>query len=389
MIYLDHHATTPCDQRVVEAMLPFLNHHFGNPHSDSHVMGRDAADAIDDALKTLEQLLNAPAGSVLITSGATESINLALRGTLTHPRCRHRRLITVATEHPAVLDVADDLRSDGIDVHIIETHGHEHSQCGSPDLDQLAEALQTPTSLVSVMWANNEIGTIAPITDIAAMVHDAGALLHCDATQAVGRLAVDVKASDIDLLTASAHKFYGPKGVGILVAGNGNRRVRLRPQIVGGGQQRGLRSGTMNPMSVVGMAKALQLTTEDIAIEDDRIRTLRNRLWKQLAAEIDGLILNGPDLDNGHRLAGNLNFRLPDVEGETWMTATPEVAMSSGSACASVDALPSHVLTSLGLSESEARRSVRFGIGRPNQLGDIDSAASLLAESYHRLRSRV
>lgn len=393
MIYLDHHATTPCDPRVVEAMLPYLTQHFGNPHSDSHEAGREVRRAIDQSIDSMAAILNAPRESVVITSGATESINLAMRGVLMHPRCKRHQVVVCDTEHPAVLEVADDLSkqvsASGQPIEIIRVgvHPHDHPSAGQVDLDQLRAAVNEQTALVSIMWANNEIGSVAPMRSIAEITHEAGAVLHCDATQAVGRLPVDVRATDVDLLTASAHKFYGPKSTGFLVVGNGNRRVRLRPQIVGGGQQRGLRGGTLNPASIVAMATALQISIEDLASDTSRILELRELLWSRLNESIDGLQLNGANWSDepSGRLPGNLNVRLRDIEGEAWMAATPDVAFSSGSACSSTEALPSHVLLAMGLTESEARRSVRFGIGRFNTTDETNSAADQLIASHQKL----
>lgn len=393
MIYLDHHATTPCDPRVVEAMLPYLTQHFGNPHSDSHEAGREVRRAIDQSIDSMAAILNAPRESVVITSGATESIDLAMRGVLMHPRCKRHQVVVCDTEHPAVLEVADDLSkqvsASGQPIEIIRVgvHPHDHPSAGQVDLDQLRAAVNEQTALVSIMWANNEIGSVAPMRSIAEITHEAGAVLHCDATQAVGRLPVDVRATDVDLLTASAHKFYGPKSTGFLVVGNGNRRVRLRPQIVGGGQQRGLRGGTLNPATIVAMATALQISIEDLANDTSRILELRELLWRRLDESIDGLQLNGASWSDepSGRLPGNLNVRLRDIEGEAWMAATPDVAFSSGSACSSTEALPSHVLLAMGLTESEARRSVRFGIGRFNTADEINSAADQLIASHQKL----
>ncbi|EMI43352.1 cysteine desulfurase IscS [Rhodopirellula sp. SWK7] len=384
MIYLDHHATTPCDPRVVEAMLPWLTERFANPHSDSHAAGREAADAIAEAVQTIATTINAPASSMLITSGATESINLAMRGVMTHPRNRRNQMVVCTTEHPAVIDVATDLQRSGIEVSYVRVHPQssgDGAAAGTIDLDALADAVTDQTALVNVMIANNEMGAIHPIAEVARITHEAGALLHCDATQAVGRIPVDVDSLGIDLLSASAHKFYGPKGIGFLVAGGTSRRVRLRPQIVGGGQQQGLRSGTMNPAGVIAMATAIGLGLED----GPRIASLRDRLWETLRGEIDGIELNGPPLtDPSVRLAGNLNFRLLSVEGETWMAATPGVAFSSGSACSSANPSASHVLLAMGLSESEARRSVRFGVGRFTTEQLIDDACEQLVTAYRR-----
>lgn len=393
MIYLDHHATTPCDPRVVQAMLPYWTSHFGNPHSDSHELGREARRAIDQSIHSMATILNAPRESLVVTSGATESINLAMRGVLMHPRCKRHQVVISETEHPAVLEVAEDLSRQSIaggqliEIARVGVHSHDHPSAGQVDLDQLRAAVNEHTALVSIMWANNEMGSITPIETIAEITHEAGALLHCDATQAVGRLAVDVQSADIDLLTASAHKFYGPKGTGFLVVGNGNRRVRLRPQIVGGGQQRGLRGGTLNPASIVAMATALRIAIEEMESDALRIFGLRELLWSRLQSALEGLQLNGVIWrgDPSTRLPGNLNVRLRDIEGEAWMAATPEVAFSSGSACSSTEALPSHVLLAMGLSESEARRSVRFGIGRFNTADEINAAADYLIASHQKL----
>ncbi len=387
MIYLDNHATTRCDPRVVEAMLPWFSENYGNPHS-SHQAGRLAAEAIERSLHDVAGLLNVQVDSVVITSGATESNSLAIRGVCTHPRQKRRHIVTVTTEHPAVIDVAADLEGEGFRVSRIPVI-QASPQAGVVDLDQLAAAVTDETALVSVMWANNEIGAIAPMKEIAEICHQHGALLHSDATQAVGRIPVDVLAEDVDLISATAHKFYGPKGTGLLVVGNSNRRVRLRPQIVGGGQQRGIRSGTMNPAGVVGIATALRLCADSMAEQNERVARLRNRLWENLSAAIDGIVINGPGLTSGKRLPGNLNVILPSIEGQAWMSAVPDIAFSSGSACSGADAAPSHVLTALGLSESRARRSVRFGVGRFTTAEEIETASKMLIESYRRIANLV
>ncbi len=237
------------------------------------------------------------------------------------------------------------------------------------------------------MWANNEIGAIAPMAQIAKICHDRGALLHSDATQAVGRIPVDVVAADIDLLSATGHKLYGPKGTGLLVVGNGNRRVRLRPQIVGGGQQRGIRSGTMNPAGIIGLATAMRLCAQSLGEHHAKAFALRQMLWRMLSEAIPGITPNGPDWSVEKRIPGNLNLVLPTIEGEAWMSAAPQIAFSSGSACSHATATPSHVLTSIGLSESEARRSVRFGVGRFNTEQQIQSAAEQLIGAYDRVAS--
>jgi cysteine desulfurase len=384
MIYLDNHATTRCDPRVVDSMVPWLSEHYGNPHS-SHALGVESNQAMENAVAQIAKLLNAPVDSVVMTSGATESNNLAIRGMCTHPRQKRRHIITVSTEHPAVLDVFSDLQSNGFRLTHVPVHQVGSADAGIVDLQQLEEAIDDDTAIVSVMWANNEIGAIAPMKEIACMCHARGALLHSDATQAVGRIPVDMLDADIDLLSATAHKLYGPKGTGLLIVGNSKRRVRLNPQIVGGGQQRGIRSGTMNPAGIIGMATAIQLCSDGMRDHNQRVAQFRDQIWSMLNANIDGLQLNGPDFDEKRRLPGNLNLALPAIEGQAWMSAVPEIAFSSGSACSAAHSAPSHVLTALGIDESTARRSARFGVGRFNQSQEIEAACEMLVEGHTRL----
>jgi cysteine desulfurase len=387
MIYLDHHATTPCDQRVVEQMLPWLTQHFGNPHSSSHEFGRTAADAIARATVTIAQLLHVAEDRVLFTSGATESINLAIDGVMRHPRQRRKHLVTTTIEHPAVVDVVDRLQRDGFEVTRVPVYQQGHDLAGQVDLNALNEAVTEQTALVSVHWANNEIGVLQPMPQIAEICHAQGALLHSDATQAVGRVTVDLNTTDVDLLSASAHKFYGPKGVGVLTFGGGHeqRRIRIKPLIIGGGQQNNLRSGTMAPALVVGCAAALQFADAERDATQQKLLQLRSMLWDGLQQRIDGLVINGPPLDADLRLAGNLNFSVPLVEGESWMAACPEVCFSSGSACSSANPMPSHVLRGIGLPEQLARQSVRFGLGKENTADEIQLAVEQLVSGYQSL----
>ncbi|HBV62765.1 MAG TPA: cysteine desulfurase [Rhodopirellula sp.] len=384
MIYLDNHATTRCDPRVVDAMVPWLSDHYGNPHS-SHSLGVESHQAMEKAVNQIAKLLNAPVDSVVMTSGATESNNLAIRGMCLHPRQKRRHIVTVTTEHPAVLDVFADLKNCGFRVTHVPVQQSGSANAGIVDLQKLEEAIDDDTALVSVMWANNEIGAIAPMKEIAGLCHDRGALLHSDATQAVGRIPVDMIDVDIDLLSATAHKLYGPKGTGLLMVGNSNRRVRLSPQIVGGGQQRGIRSGTMNPAGIIGMATAMQLCNDGMAEHNDRVAQLRDQMWNTLNSHIKGLRLNGPDFGRERRLPGNLNLALPAIEGQAWMSAVPQIAFSSGSACSAAHSAPSHVLTALGIDESTARRSARFGVGRFTQLQDIQTACEMLLNGHSKL----
>ncbi len=388
MIYLDHHATTPIDPVALDAMWPWMTSRFGNPHSHTHEAGREAARGATEALATIAGLLGCDSELLTVTSGATESNNLALFGVMKHPRQKRGRIITAVTEHPAVLDPVRRLERDGFDVRWLPVRPQSDSRdellrCGQIDLDQLRDELNDDTALVSLMWANNEIGTLQPMQQIADLVHDAGALLHCDATQAVGRLPIDLEASGIDLLTASAHKFYGPKGVGLL-ATTSQRRVRLLPQIEGGGQQHGVRSGTINLPGLVGMSAALGSTLANLSEDRIQQRQLRDRLWRELQSRFS-VELNGPALSDEVRLYNNLNFSFVDVEGETMMAAMPELCVSSGSACSSTDPRPSHVLTGIGLSESRARRSLRIGLGRFTTEVEIDRALEMIEQAWHRL----
>jgi cysteine desulfurase len=385
-IYLDNHATTRCDPRVVAAMLPLLTGDYGNPHSITHQTGRRAAELTTQHLSSLASCFGASAEEIVITSGATESNNLAFLGCLQHPRNRRRHLITVQTEHPSVLDPVARLEQMGFEITRLPVIAQGAPNAGQIDLNHLESAIRDDTALVSIMLANNEIGVIQPLEQISLLCHRHEILVHTDAAQAVGRLPINVNQLGVDLLSFSAHKFYGPKGIGgLYVRQSGGRRVRLLPQIVGGGQQRNLRSGTMNPAAIVAMSTALHLCCEEREQEMLRLEKLRNKLWLRLRAEIPDLQINGPSLDAHWRLTNNLNLCFPRVEGESLMMAASRIAISSGSACSSAEAKPSSVLLALGLEESAARRSLRFGLGRFNTEQEIDLAATLLVDAYQKL----
>lgn len=388
IVYLDNHATTRIDPRVLEAMLPLLGDAFGNPHSTTHELGRRAAQGVQRDLETIARCLGCRAEEIIVTSGATESTNLAITGLLTHPRQRRRRIVTVATEHPAVLDPIHRHEREGFEVVRLPVKRHDAPDAGALDLDALAAALDERVAIVSVMWANNEIGVIHKMDQIAALCHAHGAALHCDATQAVGRLPVDIARSGIDLFSCSAHKFHGPKGVGMLILPRTDRRVRLRPLLAGGGQQHGLRPGTMNPAAIRGMATALKIATEEMESATPRICQLRDSLWSQLQSRAPGVELNGP-APAEDRLPGNLNVCFRGVDGETLMMQTPSIAVSSGSACSSVDPRPSHVLLEIGRSEHDARASIRFGLSRFTTQAEIDTAAEQMSTAYRTLREGV
>ena len=385
MIYLDNHATTPLDPAALQAMLPFFQQQFANAGSITHQFGRDVAQRVDAAIASLAHMIGASDDELVITSGATESNNLALFGVMLHPRQKRRKIISVVTEHKAILDPLNRLKSMGFDVQFIHVLSQSSSQPGQVDLDQLRAAIDSDTALVSVMWANNEIGVIQPIHAIAQMCREADCLLHTDATQAIGRIPCHVDELDVDLLSFSAHKFYGPKGIGGLFVRRRDRLVRLQPQIVGGGQQLNLRSGTLNTAGVVGMHAALENTLKFLANDSQGIAKMRDRLFELL--QPTGLSLNGPALESEWRLGGNLNCCFYPLEGQSLMMHAPELAISSGSACTSANPEPSHVLRSLGLSEDQARSSLRFGAGRFNTMEQIETAAEMVTEAVKQLRS--
>ncbi len=379
-------------------MLPLLGEQFANAGSVTHAAGRAVAAQIESAVADTARMIGAADDELVITSGATESNNLALLGACLHPRQTRRKVVSVVTEHKAILDPLTRLKQHGFAIELIPVHNRSTTTAGLIDLDALAAAVDDNTALVSVMLANNEIGLIQPLAQIAKLCRSAGCLLHTDATQAVGRMAVDVDELDVDLLSFSAHKFYGPKGVGGLFVRRRNRRVKLQAQIVGGGQQHNFRSGTLNTAGIIGMHAALVSCLHSLGEDQTRIIDLRRNLLESLQLHCPGLQLNGPIINTSIgnsltseliRLPGNLNCCFYPVEGQSLMLALPELAVSSGSACTSANPSPSHVLQAIGLSEDESRSSLRFGIGRFNTQSEIDQAASWLAEAHQQLRKLV
>jgi cysteine desulfurase len=391
-VYMDNHATTRADPRVVEAMLPYFDAKYGNPHS-VHAAGHEARDAVDAARAAIAAAIGADPGEIVFTSGATESNNLAIRGVAERDRRRGDHLVSVATEHKAVLDPLARLGRRGYSVTLLDVESHASPRAGWLDPQKVAAALRDDTCLVSVMLANNEIGVIQPLAQIAAICKARGVLLHCDATQAVGKLPVDVALLNIDLMSFSAHKIYGPKGIGALYVRRRDPIVRLESQILGGGQQDGRRSGTLNVPGIVGFARALELCLEDLPRESARLTGLRDRLAARLFAELNDLRLCGPALDlhgddgSPMRLPGNLNVSFGDVDGEALLLAMGNLAVSSGAACTSTDTGPSHVLLALGLGEEQARSSLRFGLGRFNDDADVDFAVARVAGAVRKLRT--
>jgi len=357
-------------------MLPFFTEHFGNPHSAEHAMGRFAEDAVEHARAQAAALIGADAREVIFTSGATESNNIAIKGAARHAAAQgtdRRRVITLATEHKCVLESVSDLAAEGFEPVILPVRPD-----GLADLDQVRAALATPTLLLTVMAVNNETGVIQDLAALAALAHDAGALFHTDAAQAAGKIPLDVEAMRIDLLSISGHKLYGPKGVGALYVRR-RPRVRLAPLFSGGGQERGLRSGTLPAPLIVGLGEACRIAVDEMRADHARIATLRDRLMANLAARIPGLTLNASDTA---RIPGNLNLTFPAATAQALMERTPDLCVSTGSACSSAEVEPSYVLRALGLSDQAASRTLRIGIGRFTSAADIDSAAAMLADAH-------
>ena len=383
--YLDNQSTTPLDPRVLEAMLPYFTEHFGNPHSESHVYGKNAMAAIEAARADVAQAIGADPREIVFTSGATEANNLALKGAAhfarAHPaagRSPRDQIITLTTEHKCVLESAAALAREGFAVSYLPVEPN-----GLVSLDRLAEAINDRTLLVSVMAAHNEIGVIQPLAEIGALCRGRGVLFHTDAAQAFGKIPLDVEAMTLDLLSISGHKIYGPKGVGALYIRR-RPRVRLLPLIDGGGQERGLRSGTLPTPLCVGLGRAAALAGTEMVEEATRVRTLRDRLQQNLLRRIDGLLVNG---DTGHRLPGNLNLSVPGLTAPELIEACPSIAISTGSACTSATVEPSYVLRALGLSEALANASIRLGLGRFTTADDVDFAIDAIADAVARLRA--
>jgi cysteine desulfurase len=379
-IYLDNHATTPLDPRVYDAMRPWLTERFGNPHSENHLPGRAAAEAVEAARAQVAALIGADPREIVFTSGATEANNLAIIGAARFLKGSKRRVVTLATEHKCVLESCLALQDEGYEAVVLGVREN-----GLVDLDALARAVTPETALVSVMAANNEIGVLQPLKEIAAIVRSGGALFHTDAAQAAGKVPLDVEA--IDLMSLSGHKIYGPMGVGALYVRR-RPRVRLKPIFHGGGQERGLRSGTLPVSLCVGFGAACAIAREELGAEAKRVGALRDRLEAKLMAAVPGARVSGA---GAPRLPGNLNIALPGVEALDLIAAVPEVALSTGSACTSAEVEPSYVLGAIGLDAATARAALRFGVGRFNTEADIDRAAALIASAAARLRdtSRV
>ena len=377
-IYLDYQATTPVDPRVLDAMLPFFKEEFGNAASRSHAFGWTAEEAVENARRDIAELIGATSKEIVFTSGSTEAINLGIKGAVEMYESKGKHIITTEVEHKAVLDTCKHLEKQGCEVTYLKPDGK-----GRISVEQVAEAMRDDTVLVTVMWANNEIGTINPIREIGALCHEKGVLFFTDATQAVGKIPVDVKADNIDMLCLSAHKIYGRKGVGCMYVRRRNPRVRLVSQMDGGGHERGMRSGTLNVPGIVGLATACRLSKEEL--EKDRAHTeaLRDRFEKKIFDALDYVYING---DTDSRLPNCTNLSFSYVEGESLIMGIKDIAVSSGSACTSASLEPSHVLRAMEVGDELAHSSIRFGFGRSTTEAEADFAAQQVIDTVSRLR---
>jgi cysteine desulfurase len=378
-VYLDNHATTRTDPRVVAAMVPYFTEHYGNAASVSHQFGWEAAAAVDGAREQIARGIGAAAREIVFTSGATEANNLAIKGVAWAAARRGKHIVSATSEHKAVLDPIKRLRRDGWGVTFVRCDEH-----GRVPPEAVADAITPQTVLVSIMAANNEVGTINPLAEIGRLCHDRGIVFHTDAAQAAGKVPIDVNSDHIDLLSISGHKVYGPKGIGALYVRRRDPQVRLLPLVDGGGHERGFRSGTVPVPLAVGLGLAIELAVEVQSSEAQRLVGLREYLYEGIKQRIPETKLNGHPTD---RLPGNLNLSFAHVDGEALMMQMREIAVSSGSACSSADPEPSHVLMAMGLSEDLARASLRFGLGRFTTRDELDVAIGAVARAVERLRS--
>lgn len=378
-VYLDYHASTPCDPRVVEAMLPFFIETFANPSSSIHAQGRQAAEAVEKARAHVAQTIGAASGEIIFTSGATESNNLAIQGAVRCAPPGRRRVLATTIEHKCVLESCKWLARQGYDFEMIPV-----AEDGLVDLGALVDLVDERTALVSVQAASNEIGTIQPIAEVAQVVHRAGALLHSDAAQALGRIPIDVRTWGVDLLSLSGHKCYGPKGVGALYVRGGARSAPLEPLVFGGGQEAGLRSGTLNVPGIVGFGRACEIAQVETSRESVRLGRLRDWFEKRVQSGVEGVWRNG---SIERRLPGNSSLRFEGVDAEALIANLPQVALSTGSACTSGALEPSHVLTAIGLSREQAYSTVRVGIGRFTMEDELEFAVREICNAVTRIRS--
>ncbi len=377
-VYMDNHATTPMDPRVLEEMLPYFMEKFGNAASRNHSFGWAGEEGVETGRERIAKLVGATTKEIIFTSGATESDNLAIKGVAEMYKEKGNHIITAVTEHKAVLDTCKRLEKYGYRVTYLPVQ-----KDGLVDLDDLKRAMDDKTILVSIMWANNEIGVLQPVTEIGKLCRERGIIFHTDATQAVGKIPVDVNKNNVDVMSISAHKMYGPKGVGALYVRRKNPRVQISAIIDGGGHERGMRSGTLNVPGIVGLGKACAIASEEMAKESCYLAGLRNRLRDKIMGRLDEVYING---SWEHRLPGNLNISFAYVEGESLLMGINDIAVSSGSACTSATLEPSYVLKALGTGDDLAHSSIRFGLGRFNTEAEVDYVADRVVETVSRLR---
>ena len=377
-IYFDYNATTPVDKRVLEEMIPYFTESYGNAASRNHSFGWKVEKVVENARETIGGAVGAGGKEIIFTSGATESNNIAILGVAEFYQSKGKHIITSSIEHKAVIDPCQALEQKGFEITFLEVDKY-----GCIDLDQLASSIRKDTILVSLMAGNNEIGTLNPLMEIGEITRDKGVLFHTDATQGVGKIPIDVEKMNIDLLSMTAHKVYGPKGIGALYVRRKKPRVRLSPIMFGGGHERGMRSGTLNVTGIVGFSKALELAMFEMASEAERLTGLRQRLYDKLNSELDYLFLNGHPTE---RLPNNLNISFGYVEGESLMMGVSDLAVSSGSACTSASLEPSYVLRALGVGDDLAHSSIRFGMGRYTTVEEVDYAAEKIIDAVKRLR---
>lgn len=380
-VYMDYQATTPVDPRVVEAMLPYFTDKFGNASSRQHHYGWIAEEAVERSRATIAKIVNAKPREIVFTSGATESNNLAVKGIAEAWKQKGNHIVTVQTEHKSVLDSCRRLEKMGYSVTYLPVDCY-----GVVDLNRLREAITSKTILVSVMFANNEIGTLQPIEDIGRICREREVFFHTDAVQAVGKIPLDVQASNVDLMSISGHKIYGPKGVGVLYVRSSDPKVKISAQIDGGGQEQGLRSGTHNVACIVGLAKALEISEQGMKEESSRLNMLRERLYTGLTTHLDDLYLNGHPI---HRIPNNLNVSFLHVDNNVLMMSIKDVAVSTGSACSATDTEPSHVLKALHLPKERINSAIRFGLGRFTTAEEVEYVIDRFIESVNALRQNL
>jgi cysteine desulfurase len=377
-VYMDYNATTPVDPRVLDVMLPYFRESFGNAASRNHEFGWIAEEAVDKAREQVAKTINANSKEIVFTSGATESDNIAIKGVARMYARRGKHVITQVTEHKAVIDPCKYLEHEGYNATFLPV-----DKTGTIDLNQLADAITDETTLVSIMFANNEIGTVQPVTEIGKLCKEKGVLFHTDATQAFGKIPIDVEAMGIDLLSLSGHKIYGPKGVGALYVRRRNPRVRCEPVLHGGGHERGMRSGTLNVPGIAGLGTAAEIALNEMEAEGRRLKAFKDRMWEKLNTHLDEIVLNGHET---HCLPGTLNVSFAYVEGEGLMMGFKDIAVSSGSACTSASLEPSYVLKALGIGDDLAHSSIRFSFGRFTTEEEIDHVISRVTTAVSKLR---